>query len=75
MVDSWIFALTAVLYSPAAQLVPYQWVSIWSGLLPYFDFEAVGIKEVHAAENLTTAMTSPFFVRARRLDTDDIVIV
>ncbi|KAF7796095.1 hypothetical protein EIP86_007266 [Pleurotus ostreatoroseus] len=59
-------------YCPAAQLVPYQWVSIWSGLLPYFDFEAVGTQEMQAAENLTTAMTSPFFVRARRLDPNDV---
>ena len=29
--------------------------------------EAVDTQEMHADENLTTAMTSPFFVRVRKL--------
>ncbi|KAF7791067.1 hypothetical protein EIP86_002028 [Pleurotus ostreatoroseus] len=60
-------------YCPAAQLVQYEWVAIWSGLLPYFDFEAMDTtKDIHADENLTTAMTSPFYVRVRKLVTEDI---
>ncbi|THH07284.1 hypothetical protein EW146_g9366 [Bondarzewia mesenterica] len=55
-------------YCPAAQLVPYQWVSIWSQLLPYFDIEALDIEARAVSDSLTNQMMAPFMVRIRRRD-------
>lgn len=56
--------------SPAAQFVPYQWVSIWSSLLRNFDFQALDTGERLVGDWLTNTMTDPFVVKIRKLNLD-----
>ncbi|THG97540.1 hypothetical protein EW026_g4471 [Hermanssonia centrifuga] len=55
-------------YCPAATIVPYEWVCIWSALLRDFDFEALDLSERTVGDTLTNQMEKPFMVRVRPLD-------
>ncbi|PSR72736.1 hypothetical protein PHLCEN_2v11431 [Hermanssonia centrifuga] len=55
-------------YCPAATIVPYEWVCIWSALLRDFDFEALDLAERTVGDTLTNQMEKPFMVRVRLLD-------
>ncbi|KAJ6561104.1 cytochrome P450 [Mycena vulgaris] len=54
---------------PATQLLPYEWVFLWSQLLPQFDFEAVDTSQLSFSdETLTNSMPGPFMVLPKKLD-------
>ncbi|KAJ7119284.1 cytochrome P450 [Mycena filopes] len=56
-------------HCPAAHLLPYEWVLLWSRLLPLFDFEAVDSSQrVLADETLTNSMSRPFMVYVKALE-------
>ncbi|KAI0650932.1 cytochrome P450 [Trametes meyenii] len=58
---------------PAMQLVTYEFVACWAGILPYFDFERLThdphsgreIEEPAIAEAFTPSMAGPFKIRVK----------
>ncbi|KAG7447082.1 cytochrome P450 [Guyanagaster necrorhizus] len=52
-------------YCPAASIVPYEWVFIWSTLLRLFDFEFLDTSKRTTGDFLTNQMADPFMVRVR----------
>ncbi|KAJ7667536.1 cytochrome P450 [Mycena polygramma] len=58
-------------HCPAAHTLPYEWVVLWTQLLPLFSFEAVSTAEMSPGhESLTNSMTSPFMVYVKELNGD-----
>ncbi|KAG7444666.1 cytochrome P450 [Guyanagaster necrorhizus] len=52
-------------YCPAASIVPYEWVFIWSTLLRLFDFEFLDTSKRSTGDFLANQMADPFMVRVR----------
>ncbi|KAJ8088597.1 hypothetical protein PM082_013840 [Marasmius tenuissimus] len=50
-------------HCPAASIVPYEWICIWTSLLPLFDFEALDTSKRSSGDFLTNQMSHPFLIR------------
>ena len=60
--------------SPAMQLVTYEFVACWAGIVPYFDFECLTydsetgrkVEAPRVAEAFTPAMAGPLMVKVKQ---------
>ena len=59
--------LTITIDSPGAQLGTYEFVAVWSTLLPYLDIVPLQIKERTIQDSFTSTMDGNFLVKISRI--------